>query len=140
VGCHNEFSETWQASGSKGFYIVPNRSLKQLFVFPVRMHWFQYPDSVKNKKSLEIIGLFSPERPIVVEDSDPLHRRDKRRSPLFRDLGDEFDDRFLRCTVVPRWQRTCPERSRGIGLGGSLLNQGWDESECGLEGENDSPH
>jgi hypothetical protein len=58
---------------------------------------------------------------IVVERGNTLGGPHVIRSAFGAYFGDQLDDRFLGRTVVPRWQQ--------VGLGRSLLNQGWDESE-----------
>ena len=92
VSSHYELNESGLTSGSEGFRVVLNRSLKWLLVFPLRMLRGQFANTVENEYPLKIEWLFGPERAVVVECCDSFWHRNRIRTSWSRYAPDEIDD------------------------------------------------
>ena len=61
--------------------------------------------AVERKAQLDVHGLLSPERAIIVERGDALVGRHKVTRALLRHLPHEFDDRLLGPAILPGRKR-----------------------------------
>src|SRR5580698_6269423 len=75
------------------------------------MFWRKLLHAIEHKRQLRIHRLLNPQRPIVIERSNPLINGDEVGASLLRHFLDERDNGLLRSTIVPRRQRILRPRT-----------------------------
>ena len=101
----NDLDQCMFAARAHALHVAGQQRLERLLVLPLRVHRRQLLHAVHRKQELEVQGLLSPERAVVIERRNAfVERHEIGRLPV-RDFRNEVDDGLLRLACTPRRQR-----------------------------------
>ena len=99
---HSHLKEALLARRNDRLHVAFQKRLEGLCCLPIRVLGGEFFHSVEDERDLGVDRLLHPQGTVVVKRGDPLGRFDVVLAVLVRHGGNEFQDCFLRRTVVPR--------------------------------------